>query len=69
MATPISPCSNTTEAVHTAEEEDAVKIVKNEAEVGENENDDVQRDDRGEDDLEQRQRGHHHHADHPRNQY
>ena len=25
MATPISPCSNTTEAVHTAEEEDAVE--------------------------------------------
>ena len=41
MATPISPCSNTTEAVHTAEEEDAVKIVKNEAEVGENENDET----------------------------
>ena len=41
MATPISPCSNTTEAVHTAEEEDAVKIVKDEAEVGENEGDKV----------------------------
>ena len=41
MATPISPCSNTTEAVHTAEEEDAVKVVKNEAEVGENDVDKI----------------------------
>ena len=41
MATPISPCSNTTEAVHAAEEEDAVKVVKNEAEVGENDVDKI----------------------------
>ena len=39
MATPISPCSNTTEAVHTAEEENAVEVVRSEAKIGENEDD------------------------------
>ena len=39
MATPISPCSDTTEAVHMAEEENAVEVVKSEAEIGQNEDD------------------------------
>ena len=36
-ATPISQCSDMPEAAHTAEEENAVEVVKSEAEIGENE--------------------------------
>ena len=48
-AMPIGPCSDMTEAVHTAEEENAVKVVKGEAEIGEDECDEnIMKSDEGE---------------------